>query len=77
MVRLYEQKTTGKRTFLAYLVGILPLIILSVGNTLPILWDPRWPALVVIPLPLVLVLALITIFFYPPPGPLRVWIDKE
>ncbi|MHA2190432.1 MAG: hypothetical protein ACXAEB_12895 [Candidatus Thorarchaeota archaeon] len=77
MVRLYEQKTTGKRTFLAYLVGILPLIIFSVGNTLPILWEPRWPALVVIPLPLVLVLALITIFFYPPPGPLRVWIDKE
>jgi hypothetical protein len=78
MVRLYEQKTTGKRTFLAYLVAILPMIIFSVGNTLPILWNPRWPyAFAVIPLPLLLVLALITIFVYPPPGPLRVWIEEE
>ncbi|MHA2230534.1 MAG: hypothetical protein ACXABL_15135 [Candidatus Thorarchaeota archaeon] len=77
MVRLYGQKTTGKRVFLAYLVGILPQIIFFVGNALPILWNPRWPyPFVMIPLPLPLVLALITIFLYPPPGPLRVWIEE-
>jgi len=77
MVRLYEHKTTGKRTFLAYFVGILPVIIFSVGNTLPILWDPRWPyAFRLTPLPLLLVLAIVMLFIYPP-RPVEHWTEKE
>ncbi|MHA2135455.1 MAG: hypothetical protein ACW99J_16465 [Candidatus Thorarchaeota archaeon] len=68
MMRLYEGKTTGRRAFLMWFIGVSNLLLTFVMNSLPALWDPYWPyAFNPVVIPSSLLVAVLLVHFYPPP----------
>ena len=78
MMRLYSGKTTKKQTFLVGLLGTLPLITVGVMNTLPLLWDPKWPyGFTWFPVPVIVLVGYLLVKRYPPLEQSRVWPELD
>ena len=68
MIRLYDNKTTKKRTILAGVLSECPMLFFLVGNTLPLLWNPRWPyGFMGFSIPLLLLIGGLLMKYFPPP----------
>jgi len=78
MMRLYSGKTTKKQTFLVGLLGTLPLITVGVMNTLPLLWDSKWPyGFTWFPIPVIVLVGYLLVKRYPPLEQPRVWPELD
>ncbi|UCE09738.1 MAG: hypothetical protein JSW61_12315 [Candidatus Thorarchaeota archaeon] len=78
MIRLYEGKTTGRRTFLAWFIGVSNQLLTFVMNSLPLLWDSLWPyAFKPILIPSSLLVAVLIVHFYPPPSETIPWKETK
>jgi hypothetical protein len=64
--RLYEGKTSFRRTFIFALLNELPLLFYGILTVLPTIWDPIWPVEPKLPIPILSIIGLITIFVLPP-----------
>ena len=68
MMRLYGGKTTKKRTIKVGILSECPILVMLIGNTLPKLWDPRWPyGFDGFSIPLLLLIGWLLMKFFPPP----------
>jgi hypothetical protein len=77
MIRLYDNKTTKKRTILVGVLSECPMLIFLVGNTLPLLWNPRWPyGFMGFSIPLLLLIGWLLMKYFPPPK-VQDWLDRE
>jgi hypothetical protein len=78
MTRLYGGKTTKNHTIKVGILSECPILVYSIGNALPKLWDPRWPyGFNGYPIPLLLLLGWILMKVYPPSAEPLSWLRNE
>ncbi|MHA1962550.1 MAG: hypothetical protein ACW99U_20350 [Candidatus Thorarchaeota archaeon] len=78
MVRLYKGKTTGPRTFPYWFISLAIPLMIFVGNTLPLLWEPGGPnAFNPTPIPSSLLVAVLLVHFCPPPRETIPWKETK